>query len=121
MNDVITSYDRLSKKYLKGEVIFHDGDPGGEMFIIVKGKVRVFKQISDGEEKTLRVMCQGDFFGELALIDGTPRSATAVCEEDSELLILDRPKFAYFIQQLPEFSINIMQKLSRQIKGRDLQ
>lgn len=119
MDDMMTSYQKLSRSYKKNEVIFNDGDPGNEMFIISNGRVRIQKQTSDGQEKILSIMNRGDYFGEMALIDFTPRSATAIAEEDSELLVLDGPKFAYFIQQLPEFSIKIMQKLSQRIKERD--
>ena len=115
-------YERFARGYQKSEIIFEEGAAGSEMFIIHRGRVKIVKRTEDGQEKTLRVLEPGDFFGELALIDFSRRSASAVAEEDgTQLLVLDGPKFAYLVQQLPEFSVAIMQKLSQRLRDRDLQ
>jgi len=111
----------LFQKFLKGyrnnQVIFNEGDYGDEMFIIYRGKVRIVKQTSNQEEKTLAELKPGEFFGEMALIDSDPRSATAVSGADgTELIVLDKPKFTYMVSQMPDFSLSIMRKLSRNLR-----
>lgn len=77
----------------RGGVIFQKGDPGDSMMAVVKGKVKICSHSMDGKELVLNIINQGGLFGEIALLDGEPRSADAVALEDTDLLILDRSKF----------------------------
>ena len=65
------SFQRYLVRYSKGEIIFHEGDLGNEMYVIQSGKVRIFKNIS-GIDQTLAVLEKGDFFGEMAVLEGIP-------------------------------------------------
>jgi CRP-like cAMP-binding protein len=86
---------RLTKRvhFPKDSVVFFENAPGDSLFVIVEGRVRVTILGDDGREIILSLLGPGDFFGELALIDNEPRSATTIAEEDAELLCLSRPDF----------------------------
>jgi CRP/FNR family cyclic AMP-dependent transcriptional regulator len=88
------------KQLNTGEVLFKDGDPGDEMYLIKSGKVRISKPAGD-VEKTLAVLKEGDFFGEMSVIDGSPRSATATAIEPTELVIFDREVFMNQVRENP--------------------
>src|SRR6266571_5238840 len=81
------------RSFRRGEVIFHKGDPGSSMFLIVEGQVKIVLPSDGGEEALLGVLDKGDFFGELSLIDGHPRSATIVATEATDTIVLHRDEF----------------------------
>ena len=66
-----------TRRFRRGEIIFHAGDPGDALFIIVSGEVKIALPSEEGDEAILAILRPGDVFGELALLDGAPRSATA--------------------------------------------
>ncbi|HEX9604352.1 MAG TPA: cyclic nucleotide-binding domain-containing protein [Myxococcales bacterium] len=79
--------NRLSyRRYGAGEQILKEGEPGRSFFVIVEGKVRIWKKLPDGEELQLATLGEGAFFGEMALLSGAPRTANVSAEEDTELL-----------------------------------
>lgn len=117
MEEPSSLFEKFLRTYRKGEVIFEESAPGYEMFIVHSGKVRLMKKATGGEEKTLAVLSPGEFFGEMSLIDGSPRSTSAVTEDDgTNLIALDMTKFIYLIQQHPQFSFTIMGKLSQRLR-----
>jgi CRP-like cAMP-binding protein len=84
--------DLIEKRYSTGEVIFHEGESGKAIYIVLEGSVRVTKQ-SNSEDRTLAVLGPGSHFGELALINHCARYATVVAEKDSLLLIMYKSYF----------------------------
>ncbi len=111
------------EKYIRDfkaeEVVFEEGSKGYEMFIIKEGKVRVEIKIkSDNQEniKNLGVIKEGEFFGEMSIIEGSPRSATVVAVEDCKLVALNKNRFYELIEHSPEFAIKIVRKLSERLK-----
>jgi CRP-like cAMP-binding protein len=77
--------------YRKGDVIFYEHSPGDELYILVSGKVSIkLMLISDEDRMPVHIVTPGDIFGELAVIDSGPRSATAICEEDTTVKILKK-------------------------------
>lgn len=98
------------------QIIFHLGDPAGLLYIITKGKVKISQSTIDGQESTLIILGEGDFFGELALLDDSPRSATAETIENTEALTLHRQEFIEFIDHNPEFARHVMRTLARRIR-----
>jgi CRP/FNR family cyclic AMP-dependent transcriptional regulator len=103
--------------YQKSEVIFSENSPGKDMYIIYEGKVGLYTEGVHGNRKLLAMVSSGDFFGEMALVDDSPRSATAVAEEDNtRLLVLDKNKFAYLLRHQPDFALVVMSKLCRQLR-----
>ena len=108
---------KFVKSYQKAEVVFSENSPGKDMYIVYSGRVGLYTQGTRGHRKLLAIMEAGDFFGEMALVDDSPRSATAVAEENNtQLLVLDKNKFAYLLRHQPDFALVVMGKLCRQLR-----
>jgi CRP-like cAMP-binding protein len=106
------------KTYHKNEIIFQEGSIGCEMYVIVSGKIRITAYSNSKEERLIRVLEPGGFFGEMALVDSSPRSATAVSDEENTRLIeIDQEKFMYLVSQQPAFALVIMEALCRRIRS----
>ncbi len=84
-----------------GSALFRAGDQGDAMYLIEKGRVRISITDDDKKEITLAELAQGDFFGEMAIIDGKQRSADATIAEDAQLAVLSREDFLRFIKNNP--------------------
>src|SRR5436309_14418953 len=91
-----------------GSTLFSAGDAGDSMYLIEDGKVQISMRSSDGEELILAMLAQGDFFGEMALIDGKARSANATVVESSRLAVLSRPHFLAFLSSSPNVAIEML-------------
>lgn len=115
MND---SQVRFSRSFQPGEVIFQEGDPGNTMFVLRAGRVRIVKQVRGGE-KTFAVLGPGEFFGEMAILNGKPRSATAVAMEPVTLVEIDAVRFESMITTQAEIAVRIIQKLARRLENAD--
>src|SRR5215218_7968960 len=85
------------QRYAKGDPIFFRGDPGVSLYIIESGRVKISLNAADGREAILSLLAPGSIFGELALLDGEPRSADASALENCELLLLQRDDFTRFL------------------------
>jgi CRP/FNR family cyclic AMP-dependent transcriptional regulator len=105
---------RYERQLMPGEVLFREGETGEEMFFIRKGKIKVSLGEED-QEKVLAILKEGDFFGEMAVIDGSPRSATATAIEETDLLIIDKESFVSKINENPlvAYVIEILAKRVR--------
>jgi CRP-like cAMP-binding protein len=101
-----------------GDVVFREGEPGDTMFVVRKGKVRITKQVRGGE-KTFAVLGPGEFFGEMAILSGQPRSATAIAIEDVMLLEVDAKRFETMVTTQAEIAVRIIQKLARRLEEAD--
>lgn len=101
-----------------GDVVFKEGDPGNTMFVIRKGKIRITKRVRGGE-KTFAVLGPGEFFGEMAILNGEPRSATATAAEDAMLLEVDAKRFEGMITKQAEIAVRFIQKLARRLQDAD--
>jgi len=106
---------KYSKTFKAGSQIFSEGDFGREMYIILKGEVEIFR-ILDGKKSQLAVLKQGDIFGELAIIDKFPRSATAVALTDSVVLAVNSSAFESVILESKDFTKKIIKLLSTRIR-----
>lgn len=90
------------RRYRKNETIFHQGDPGDSLYIIESGSVKIVLPSPEGEEGAIiATLSRADFFGELALLDGAPHSATAVAIEPTEALVLRRDRFEELVETEP--------------------
>jgi len=107
------------KQLNTGDVLFKDGDPGDEMYLIKSGKIRISKAAGD-IEKTLAILKEGDFFGEMSVIDGSPRSATATAIEPTELVIFDREVFMNQVRENPLIEY-VLHTLIRRLRETDEQ
>jgi len=86
-----------SRRFRRGEVIFHLGDPGDALFVIVSGEIKISLPSETGDEAIIATLRPGDVFGELALLDGAPRSATATALTPTETVVLPRDRFRELI------------------------
>lgn len=92
----------------EGDVLFEAGDPGDSLFVVNKGEVELFTKDTAGQKIVLAEAQTDDIFGELALLDAGPRSATARAKEDSELLVLDRDHLLFLIRKRPEAALKML-------------
>src|SRR5215207_3648382 len=112
---------RLRRRpYNRGEAVFREGDPGTSLYIVQSGHVKLSLTSAEGREIIIDLLGPGDVFGELALLDGEPRSADAVATESSELLHLERDEFKRFVLQRPSLALELLAILSRRVR-RDTQ
>ena len=107
--------DYLGRTYEDGEVIFREGDKGEGMYVIQAGKVKVTKQTASGEV-TLSVLEDGDIFGEMALFDKLPRSATATASGEARVLSVDKTKLFTLISRDPTTTFKIIETMSSRIR-----
>ncbi len=105
------------KNYSKKNIVFHEGDYGDALYVIKNGRIKIAKVALDGREKTLTILKGGDFFGEMAIFDDMPRSATAESmENDVKLLSINKTDFERLITENPSIAIRIMKDLTRRIR-----
>ncbi len=106
----------VPRRFNAGQIVFHLGDPGGLLYIITRGKVKISHSNPDGQEALLAILGPGDHFGELALLDDSPRSATAESIEPSEMLTLHRDAFTRFLESNPAFAHHVLYTLATRIR-----
>jgi CRP-like cAMP-binding protein len=99
----------------KGHVLFHEGDDGEDMYIVQSGKVAIKKKLKEGEA-TLAVLEKGDFFGEMAILERLPRSATAEVVEDGDLIVIAGEIFGDMIKANPEIAVRMLRKQSIRLR-----
>jgi CRP-like cAMP-binding protein len=115
---VLTSHME-EQHFLPGEVIMYEGDFSQELYVLASGRVRTVKDYRGPHERTLALLTPGDFFGEMAIFESAPRSATVVAEEEAELLVLSPEKFKQTIYQKPEMAFEIFRELSARLRRRE--
>jgi CRP/FNR family cyclic AMP-dependent transcriptional regulator len=102
-----------------GTQLFHKGDSGDAMYLIESGRIRISITDQDAQEVTLADLAQGDFFGEMAIIDGRNRSADARVIQDARLAILSRPSFLSFVRANPDVALEMLSALSERLRRTD--
>jgi CRP-like cAMP-binding protein len=114
----IESLARLSarRRYPKDTVVFFENEEGDFFFVIVEGRIKVTILGDDGREIILSVLGPGDFFGEMALLDNEPRSATAIAIEESELLSLHRNDFSSVLSDNRSISSALIKILTARLR-----
>lgn len=116
--EITTLADKLvPRRFNTSQIIFHLGDPGGLLYIIISGKIKISHSTAEGQEAVLAILGAGDFFGELALLDDGPRSATAEAIEPTETMTLHREEFIRFLNHNPAFAYHVMNTLARRIRN----
>lgn len=106
------------RDYRSGETVFAQGDPGLGMYVVQEGNVAIMMKDSEGRTRELSVLSVGDFFGEMGLIDESPRSATAVCRTDCRLIGFFRPDLFELIEKDSRLGIKIVLKLAEIVAER---
>ena len=104
----------------KGHVLFKEGDEGEEMYIIQTGRVAIKKKVKDGDA-LLATLEKGDFFGEMAILERLPRSATAELVEDGDVIVISGETFGDMIKANPEIAVRMLRKYSIRLRDADRQ
>lgn len=118
--DETKTLSEFRQSYRKSQVIFEEGSCGHEMYLINTGRVLLSVRQNENRDVPLAVLNPGDFFGEMALVDDSPRSATAsAVEDDTELIVMDRVRFLFMVRQQPEFALSLMHTLCRRLREMD--
>src|SRR5947209_11388082 len=112
--------DQLVRTHAAGTVLFREAEKGEKMYVIRSGKVKIWKHISESEI-TLAVLGPGEFFGEMALLEGLPRSAGATIVEDAALIEVDAPSFELLVRKNAEIAVRLMRRLSSRLREADRQ
>ena len=122
MSDMLAagSLDHLVRRHPAGTMLFREGDKGEKMYVIRSGKVNIWKQISDSEI-TLAVLGSGEFFGEMALLEGLPRSAGATVVEEALLIEVEQAAFETLVRKNGEIAVRLMRRLSSRLREADRQ
>src|SRR3989442_9789780 len=107
------------RSYPRNSVILFEDDPGDALYVVATGQVKVVLIGEDGREVILSVLGEGDFFGEMSLIDEEPRSAHVIAMEDSNLLVIRREDFQSILQQPPGIAMGLLRELSRRLRRVD--
>ncbi|KPJ95723.1 MAG: hypothetical protein AMS18_02380 [Gemmatimonas sp. SG8_17] len=102
----------------KGVEIFRQGQIGHYLCLLVEGRVEIVKQDSSGDRKTLAMIGPGKTFGEMSLIDGEPRSASAIALDDSKVLVLTEENFHRLVYQYPHLGSMVLMKLAKLMSQR---
>ena len=113
--DRLVAYMRLVR-YPARTVLFRKGDPGSNMMVVVRGRVKVCSHSEDGKELVLNLINPGEVVGEIALLDGADRTADAVTLTDTELLVLERRDFVPFLQRHPDACMRLFAVLCERLR-----
>jgi len=105
------------RQYRRDEVIFHREDPGDSLHIIESGRVEILLPSDGGEELILAILGPGDFFGDLSLLDGAPRSATAMAREPTTTVVVHREDFLGWLQSRPRAVATIFEALAQRLRA----
>src|SRR3712207_2425990 len=100
----------------RGEAIFHEGDPGDRLYVIIEGKIKLGRTSVDGRENLLAILGPGEMFGELSLFDPGPRTATATSVGESRLFGLGHEDLQPFLLRHPEVAQTLLNALARRLR-----
>lgn len=117
--DSIRTIARLcqTRRLPAGQTLFVKGDPGDALYGVRRGQIRVESGTATGERLTIEVFGPGDLFGEIAVLDGRPRTADAVVGEDVELFVLPRAEFLSHLERDPRLAIRIIELLCGRLRS----
>lgn len=110
-----TLYQRFGREFPRGTVLFREGERGEEMFVVQRGQVRISVQVG-GVERVLSTLGPGEFLGEMSILSGNPRSATATCVEDARLLVVGGRTFEAMLRANSEIAIRMIRKLAERLQ-----
>ena len=111
----------VARSYGKEKMILIEESAGETFFLISNGSVKITRMSDDGREVILAILGEGDFFGEMALLDGEGRSANVVALEDAEVLTLQRSDFLDILERFPKIAIHLLKELTTRIRYSDQQ
>ena len=120
-NEELEAINQLSfaRKYPKDTVVLMADEEGDTLFVIIRGQVKVTSFSESGKEVIFSILGQGDFFGDMSLLDGKPRSASVVTSEDSEICLLRRQDFNHIIEKNPGIALKLLKELTTRLRKAD--
>jgi CRP/FNR family transcriptional regulator, cyclic AMP receptor protein len=104
------------RRFRRGQTIFQRGDNGSSLMAVLQGRVRISSISGEGKEVTLNVISPGEIFGEIALLDGEPRSADATAMEDTTLLVVERRHFLPFVRKNDDLLLRLLAVLCSRLR-----
>lgn len=107
------------RAFTRGNIIVFANDPGDALFVVASGQVKVVLIAEDGREVILSVLGPGMVFGEMALLDGQPRSAHVIALEDARLLVLHRRDFEQRLRESPDLAVALLREVSQRLRRAD--
>ena len=107
-------FERFGRTFPAGSVVFCEGDPGAELYVIQSGRVEISRKIR-GREMHFVTLAAGEFFGEMAIVNNKPRSATATVLEEARMLVLDARTFEAMVRGNSEIAIRLVKKLAARL------
>lgn len=110
------SAQATTRRVKRGIEIFEKGDPGTALFAVIAGTVKIGVPSADGREAVFNLMREGEIFGEVALLDGRPRTAGAIAMTDCELMVIERRDFIAFVHQYPEVALKLIEVLCARLR-----
>jgi len=108
-------------RFLRGEVVVREGDPAGDLYVLIEGALEIYKDYGSDAQRLLNTQSPIAYMGEIAILDGSPRSATAVASQDSQLLCLGGEPFKELVLQTPEISFEIFKVLTARVRAAERQ
>ncbi|MBF0588547.1 MAG: cyclic nucleotide-binding domain-containing protein [Magnetococcales bacterium] len=116
-DDTKKSQGTLGSHYRPGEVIIRQGDPPGDIYVVLEGRVEVMLQKSDGSSpKRMTILEKDDLFGEVSIFDHLPRTASVYAIEDTRVLTLDQKGFVQHIQEDPSMALRLLKQIGRRTR-----
>jgi CRP/FNR family cyclic AMP-dependent transcriptional regulator len=112
------SFSSLGREFAPGDVLFREGEPGDVMFVVQTGAVKIAKDVG-GQEKVLAILGPGEFLGEMAILNGKPRTATATVVETARCLVIGARMLEQMIAKNSEIAIRLVKKLARRLDSAD--
>src|SRR5581483_7068920 len=113
--DRIGSYMKI-RKVARGTTIFNKGDPGTGLVGVLSGTIKISVASADGRDIVLNIIQQGEIFGEIALLDGHPRTADATAMTDCELMVIERRDFIQFLRGQPDMTLKFIEILCSRLR-----
>jgi CRP/FNR family transcriptional regulator, cyclic AMP receptor protein len=109
--------EKCIDEYGVGDVIFEEGTTGRELYVVLNGEVEIAKMVG-GRKTVIITLGKGEFFGEMAVIDGSARSATAIAgSAGTRVMRINHARFVYLVSQQPAFALMIMDALSKRLRA----
>ncbi len=113
----VAMYSKYERQVIEaGTTIFREKELGEAMYVIARGRVRISKHVVEGVEKTLSILEEGEYFGEMSLLLNAPRSATATALEETELITLGRDDFKQMLREYPQAGMAMLIQLSNRLE-----
>ena len=113
---MIDALERFARDFPAGAVLFEEGQPGDYMYVVQSGEIEIRRQVGE-TERVLAVLPAGEFFGEMAILNGRPRSATAVVRTAGRLLVIEGRTFEAMLRARPEIALRIIKSLATRLES----